>query len=103
MEDPKTQHIDIELSEEIAQGTYSNLVVISHSPSEFVLDFIRVMPGVTKPKVKSRIVMTPEHAKRFMSALMDNITRFEASFGPIKNTPTLANDMPNFGGPKAQA
>lgn len=97
------QQIDIELGEDVAQGTYSNLVVISHSPSEFIMDFIRMMPGVPKAKVKSRIVMTPEHAKRFLSALRDNIAKYEATYGPIKNVQTLAPDMSVFGGPTAQA
>ena len=65
--------IQIELSEEIAQGTYSNLAIISHSSSEFVIDFIRVVPGIPKAKVKSRINLTPEHAKRLLWALRDNI------------------------------
>ena len=72
------QPISIELSENIAEGTYSNLAVITHSTSEFVLDFIRVMPNVPKAKVQSRIIMTPQHAKRLMKALQENISKFEA-------------------------
>lgn len=95
--------LNIELSEEVAEGTYSNLAVITHSNTEFVLDFIRVMPGVPKARVKSRIILTPEHAKRFMRALEDNLEKFEAINGRIK-----INDEPpgfplNFGGPTAQA
>ena len=65
--------IQIELTEEIAQGTYSNLAIISHSSSEFVVDFVRIVPGIPKAKVKSRIILTPEHAKRLLLALKDNI------------------------------
>lgn len=86
MEDPKkAQQLKIELNEEIGQGIYSNLAIISHSPSEFVLDFVRVMPGVPKAQVKSRIVLTPEHAKRLLHALQDNISRYEKYFGPVKD------------------
>lgn len=86
MEDnKKNNQIDIQLSEEVAQGTYSNLAVITHSSSEFVVDFVRIMPGVPKADVKSRVILTPEHAKRLMLALQDNISKFEAVNGPIKN------------------
>jgi len=86
MSDKKqSNQIDIQLTEEVAQGTYSNLAVITHSSSEFVVDFVRVMPGVPKADVKSRIILTPEHAKRLMLALQDNISKFEAMNGPIKN------------------
>ena len=79
MEDKKNQNqLNIELKEDVAQGVYSNLAVITHSPSEFVLDFVRVMPGVPKAQVKSRVIITPEHAKRLMNALMDNIKRYES-------------------------
>ena len=78
MEENKNQaQLNIELNDEIAQGTYSNLAVISHSSSEFVLDFIRVVPGMPKAQVKSRIILTPDHAKRLLSALEDNIEKFE--------------------------
>lgn len=95
--------LNIELSEEIAEGIYSNLAVITHSNTEFVLDFIRVMPGVPKARVKSRIVLTPEHAKRFMIALEENIEKFEAINGRIKITADQAGLPMNFGGPTAQA
>ncbi|MEM1043048.1 MAG: DUF3467 domain-containing protein [Bacteroidota bacterium] len=75
--------INIELTEKVAEGTYANLVMIAHSPEEFILDFIRVMPGVPKARVKSRIVVTPQHAKRLLAALEENIGRYEASFGAI--------------------
>ncbi|TAH26632.1 MAG: DUF3467 domain-containing protein [Cytophagales bacterium] len=95
--------INIELSEEIAEGIYSNLAMIAHSNSEFVIDFIRLMPGVPKAKVKARIVITPEHAKRLLSALNDNINKFEENFGKIKQS----NDLPpfpfSFGGAMGEA
>jgi hypothetical protein len=75
--------INVELSAEIAEGLYSNLAVISHSNSEFILDFIRLMPGLPSAKVKSRIIMTPQHIKRLHLALQENIDRFESSFGEI--------------------
>ncbi|MFN8298173.1 MAG: DUF3467 domain-containing protein [Chitinophagales bacterium] len=100
-EEPNPNQINIELPEEIAEGTYSNLAIISHSPQEFVLDFIRVMPGVPKAKVKSRILVTPEHAKRFMKALAENIKKYEQQFGTI-NDKEVQNYPMNFG-PTAQA
>lgn len=75
---PENNELSIELTEEIAEGIYSNLAIITHSTSEFVLDFVRVVPGVPKAKVKSRIIMTPEHAARLLGALQDNLARFEA-------------------------
>ncbi len=75
--------IQIELTDDVAQGTYSNLAIIAHSSSEFVIDFIRVVPNVPKAKVKSRIILTPEHAKRLLAALTDNINKYEAQFGPV--------------------
>lgn len=95
--------LNIELSEEIAEGIYSNLAIITHSPSEFVVDFIKIMPGTPKAKVKSRIVLTPQHAKRLMKALKDNISKYESIHGPIKDS-EVPNAIPmNFGGPTAQA
>lgn len=78
------QQINIELGENEAQGVYSNLAIITHSPAEFIIDFTRVVPGVPKAKVKSRIITTPQHAKMLMKALQDNIDKFEARFGEIK-------------------
>ncbi len=96
--------INIELNEEVAQGTYSNLAVITHSSSEFVIDFVRVMPGIPKAQVKSRIILTPEHAKRLVNALQDNIDKFESVHGTIKEVKGSGPLMPmNFGGPTAQA
>ncbi|MBQ3622552.1 MAG: DUF3467 domain-containing protein [Bacteroidaceae bacterium] len=80
----KEGQLQIELKDEVAEGIYSNLAVIAHSTSEFVMDFVRVMPGVAKAQVKSRIVMTPEHAKRLMYALQDNIRKYESQFGEIR-------------------
>ena len=80
----KKQGLDIELSEEVAQGHYSNLAIISHSTSEFILDFATVLPGLSKAKVKSRIILTPEHAKRLLFSLQENITRYESNIGKIE-------------------
>ena len=97
----KQNQINIELNEEVAQGVYSNLAVITHSSSQFVLDFVRVMPGIPKASVKSRIIITPEHAKRLLAALKENIEKYEAIHGPVKK---VGPGMPmNFGGPSAQA
>lgn len=98
-----SNQINIELSEEIAEGVYANLVMIAHSNSEFVLDFIRLMPGVPKAKVKSRIVVTPEHAVRLLNALKDNIEKYEASFGKIKSTQEAPRFPMNFGGTVGEA
>ena len=105
MSDIKNQNqFNIELSEDVAEGVYSNLAVITHSPTEFVIDFIRIMPGVPKSKVKSRIILTPEHAKRFVAALSDNIAKYEAVHGPIREVKGSGPVMPiTFGGPTAQA
>lgn len=96
------QQLNIELTEEMADGTYANLAIITHSFAEFVIDFVNVMPNVPKAKVKSRIVMTPQHAKRLMKALIDNVKRYEAQNGNIKEQEP--QNMPfNFGSPTAQA
>ena len=89
--DSKEQKINIELDDSTSQGIYSNLAVINHSPSEFVVDFVIIMPGNPKAKVRSRIILTPEHAKRFQSALADNVRRYEDSHGEIssKEHPTI--------------
>jgi len=81
---PKQGQINIELDDTIAQGIYSNLAIINHSASEFVLDFVSIMPGTPKSKVKARIILTPQHAKRFLKALNENIKRFENAHGEIK-------------------
>jgi hypothetical protein len=77
------QHINIELSEAAAEGIYSNLVLVSHSPSEFVIDFARLLPGPPKGKVHSRIIMTPMHAKSLIATLQENLSRYERNFGTI--------------------
>ena len=77
--------INIELDEKVAEGIYSNLAIINHSVSEFVLDFVSIMPGTPKSKVKSRIILTPQHAKRLTKALSDNVKRFENAHGEIKD------------------
>lgn len=94
--------INIEISEEVAEGTYANLAIITHSHAEFVVDFVNVMPGTPKSKVKNRIILTPFHAKRFMKALADNIKKFESVNGTIQDMESV--EIPfNFGGPPAQA
>ena len=80
------QQINIELDAEVSSGEYANFVVVTHSPAEFVLDFTRILPGVPKAKVHSRIIMAPEHAKAFMNALSDNINKFESKNGKIRST-----------------
>ena len=97
-----SNQLSIELPEEVAEGTYSNLAIISHSHSEFVIDFVRMLPNVPKAKVKSRIILTPAHAKRLMKALNDNISKFEAQHGVISDTDPVPFPPMNFS-PKAQA
>ena len=100
-QNPQEGQLNIELTEEIAEGIYSNLAIITHSNSEFVLDFIKMMPGVPKAKVKSRIVLTPQHAKRFLKALGENIHRYEQANGEIKDVEQPQIPL-NFG-PAGQA
>ena len=100
---PQAGQLNIELSEEIAEGTYSNLAIINHSSTEFVLDFVRVMPGVPKAKVKSRILLTASHAKRLLRALGENIAKYEATHGEIQDGEGMAGIPMNFGGPAAKA
>ncbi|WP_267739553.1 DUF3467 domain-containing protein [Myroides injenensis] len=96
-------HFNIELDEATAEGTFSNLAIINHSTTEFVVDFVNIMPGVPKAKVKSRIILTPQHAKRLLSALSENIQRFESANGEIKDVDSPYNlSSVNFG-PKGQA
>lgn len=83
MENNEAKQVNIDLKPEIAKGTYSNLAIISHSTSEFVIDFATILPGMPKPEVGSRIIMNPEHAKRLLAALNDNINKYESQFGPI--------------------
>jgi len=104
MEDQKkdNQGVNIQNDENIAEGIYSNLAIINHSTSEFVLDFINIMPGNPKGKVKSRIILTPQHAKRLAQALLDNIRKFEAENGDIGDNNSQQIPL-NFGGPTGQA
>lgn len=100
------QQINVELPEDIAEGTYANLAMIAHSNSEFILDFIRLMPGVPKAKVKARIIVTPEHAVRLLNALKDNIRKFEAAHGSINQDGDEGpgfNFPMGFGGPVGEA
>ena len=97
----KENNINIELDESIAQGLYSNLVIVNHSPTEFVLDFINVMPGAPKAKVRSRIILTPDHTKKFINALGENLNKYEKSFGKIKNYQKEV--IPISFGPKGEA
>lgn len=99
---PVPNQINIEISEEVAEGTYANLAIITHSHAEFVMDFVNVMPGTPKSKVKSRIIFTPMHAKRFLKALEDNVNRYEAANGSIQDLEQVEIPL-NFGGPTAQA
>jgi hypothetical protein len=83
MDQNQENKLDIELTEDIADGTYANLAIISHSNAEFVVDFVRMLPGIPKAKVKSRIILTPHHAKRLLMALNDNVNKYENNFGEI--------------------
>jgi len=94
--------LNIEISEEVAEGNYSNLAIITHSHAEFVSDFVNVMPGTPKSKVKSRVILTPQHAKRFMKALTEYVNRFEQLNGKIQDLEDVQLPL-NFGGPTAQA
>ena len=91
------QQINIELDEKISSGEYANFVVVTHSPAEFIVDFVRVLPGVQKSKVKSRTIMAPMHAKTLMMALQDNIKKFESKFGEIKVAKNLGADASALG------
>lgn len=93
MEEQKQNQLEIDLNHEVAQGTYANLAIIAHSTSEFIVDFVRLMPGVPKPEVKSRIILTPENTKRLMLALQDNIRKFEQDNGVIR----LSQEGPSAG------
>lgn len=99
---PNPPQLNIELSEDVAEGTYSNLVMLAHSAEEFILDFIRVMPGVPKAKVKSRVIVSPPHAKRLLRALADNIERFEQAHGEIEDHPQQGPAV-HFGIPGGEA
>jgi len=102
--DPQQQgnQLNVELSEEMAEGQYANLAIITHSNAEFIVDFINIMPGAPKARVKSRIILTPQHAKRLLKALNDNVKKFEQAHGTIKDQDPVSIPM-QFGGPTAQA
>ena len=103
-QEPQEGQLNIELTDEIAEGTYSNLAIITHSPSEFIVDFVKMMPGIPKAKVKSRIILTPQHAKRLMKALADNLHKYESQHGTIKDPYDGMGWIPmNFGVPAAMA
>lgn len=101
MADSQKQDLNIELPQDVAQGNYSNLAIISHSTSEFIVDFAAVLPGMQKATVKSRIILTPEHAKRLLFSLQDNISRYESTVGKIEiPKPQMADDTVASMGPK---
>ncbi|MCI5080652.1 MAG: DUF3467 domain-containing protein [Saprospiraceae bacterium] len=100
---PKQNKLNIEMPEDMAEGAYANLAIISHSQSEFVLDFIRMMPNMPKAKVKSRVILAPVHAKRLLKALRDNVAKYEAQHGPIDDGNAPGFPPMNFNTPKAQA
>lgn len=102
-EENNPNQINIELSEEVAEGQYVNLAMIAHSSSEFVVDFVRMMPGVPKAKVKSRVILTPEHAKRLLSALNENVKKYEDQYGQISIAEDTVKFPMNFGGTVGEA
>ncbi len=94
MNEQQPLQINIELDEKTAEGIYSNFAIINHSPAEFILDFTTLLPGMQRARVHARIVMTPQHAKSFLMALQDNLTKYEAAFGTIKFSDVQANQAP---------
>jgi Protein of unknown function (DUF3467) len=104
MENQPENQMEVELSEDMAEGVYANLAMIAHSHSEFVLDFIRMMPGVPKAKVKARVVITPEHAQRLLQALKDNIRKYEEAYGKVTAMEDQSFNFPmNFKGTVGEA
>ena len=103
MEEAPKNQLNIELTDEVAGGVYSNLAIISHSPTEFVVDFVQMLPGTPKAKVKSRIVLSPQHAKHLYKALADNISKYESKFGTIKEIGSDGIAPFSMGMPKVQA
>jgi hypothetical protein len=103
MENNNENQVNIELTEEIALGVYSNLAIITHSPAEIISDFIQLMPGMPKGKVRSRVIMTPQNAKRFLHALNENIQKYEQTFGVIQENEGHSMPPMNFGPPTTQA
>lgn len=102
MDAPQENQIQVELSPEMADGVYSNLAIINHSHTEFVVDFIQLMPGIPKARVKSRVILTPQHAKRLVAALQENVARYEEAHGDIEESTAPAIPL-HFGGPAGQA
>ena len=102
-QNPDGNQLNIELPEAVAEGTYSNLAIITHSNTEFVIDFIRIMPGMPQARVKSRILLTPQHAKRLLKAMADNIGKFEQMHGKIDEGESFEGFPMHFGGPTAEA
>lgn len=103
MENKNENQINIELSEDVASGIYSNLAIITHSNAEFVCDFVQMLPGLPKAKVKSRVIMTPQNAKRLMKALIENVQKYEQSMGVINDNDLPGTPTMNFGTPTTQA
>lgn len=101
--DQNEQQLNIELAEDMAEGVYSNLAIITHSHAEFVTDFIQMMPGIPKAKVRSRVILSPQNAKRLLRALNDNIQKYEQAHGVIVDTEAAPFPPMNFGGPATQA
>ena len=108
MERKELHNLQIELQDDVAEGNYSNLAIISHSSSEFILDFVKILPGLKKTKVQTRVIRAPEHAKRLRYALQENITRYEKTFGEIRMSHPQREDdnetyIPPIGGFKGEA
>mgnify|MGYP003548939925 CR=1 FL=1 len=104
MNEQKKPGFEIHLDEQVAQGNYCNLAIIAHSTSEFILDFATMLPGLPKARVKSRVVLTPEHAKRLLLSLQENITRYESNIGKIEIPKAHSNEDPIIGmGPMGNA
>lgn len=103
MEEKRDNQVNIELTEDIATGVYSNLAIITHSPTEFVSDFIQMMPGMPKGKVRTRVIMTPQNAKRLLQALQENVQKYEQTFGVIEDGNVPPMPPMNFGTPTTQA
>ncbi len=99
----KQQGLQIELPQDVAQGEYANFAIITHGSSDFVVDFARVLPGVSKAHVCSRIILAPEHAKRLLAALQENVMRYESEYGPIKIPNQESSIMASFGTSKGEA
>jgi hypothetical protein len=103
MSDNKNNQLQVELPQDVAQGEYANFAIITHSSSDFIIDFARVLPGVPKTQVKSRVILAPEHAKRLLGALQENIVRYEREFGPIKIPQQEPRTVAPFPGGKGEA